>query len=173
MYKPEFKGPIQGWAINYIRINFWRIEATMTFEDARQEAYLVFMRCVKKCPSCEEPQQFMALFKRAFVNEMNDMASNDTKHRAQAVSQDADQPGSLENDGYLAILIREAPSEVKAVLNLFLSAPIELLDMALGSSKLKDGRRTVNRSKRICRMLGLDESIDVLQMVEDHFLDGR
>ena len=63
MHIPEFKGPIQGWAKNYARKNLWRIEQTHTWDDIDQEAYLTFMRCVKKCPVAETPSQFMALFK--------------------------------------------------------------------------------------------------------------
>lgn len=173
MYQPEYEGPVKGWAIKYALANFWRVEATLTMDDMNQEAYLTFQRCVKKCPVAKTPSQFMALFKTAWTNQVNDLATSDTRYRAQASDRNAEPMGSTENDGYLAILIKEAPAEVKAVLNLFLNAPTEILEMALGKWLLTDRRKIPGRSKRICRMLGLDEGLDVLQMVEDHFLDRR
>jgi hypothetical protein len=55
------------------------------------------------------------------------------------------------------------------VLNLFLSAPQELVEMALRSwSGNKDSRRKDGGSAHINRLLGLDPSRDVMQEVHDY-----
>jgi hypothetical protein len=54
-------------------------------------------------------------------------------------------------------------------LNLFLSAPTEIIELALAGWKGKDKRCKTNGSKKICHMLGLPQDLDVLQLVEDYF----
>ncbi|UNA00825.1 hypothetical protein ZHS_69 [Edwardsiella phage vB_EpM_ZHS] len=178
-YEPVFKGPIEGFVVNSLKTNFWRIEASCTMDDAMQEARCAFLRVAHKYPGVEAPQ-FMALFKMAWHNKLTDLANDDTKLRAmvpllarsEQESYDSDYAvelvGDLDNDGALGVAIRQAPREVQAVVNLFLQAPQEILDLALRGWSAK-GRRKTDGSKRICRLLGLDEGMDVMQLVEDHF----
>lgn len=174
-YEPIFKGPIEGFVVNSLKTNFWRIEASCTMDDALQEARCAFLRVAHKYPGVEAPQ-FMALFKMAWHNKLTDLANDDTKLRAMvpllARSEDSDYEvdtvGELDNEGALGVAIRQAPKEVQAVINLFLSAPQEILDLALRGWSAK-GRRKTDGSRRICRLLGLDENLDVLALVEDHF----
>jgi len=177
-YVPTFTGPIEGWTVNYSKLNFWRVNGSMEWSDVMQEAYLVFLRCVGKYPDLETPQQFMALYKMAWFNAFTDFAHADTRLRLMVsettLTQEGEEInyepiGDLNHDGSLATLIRQAPKEVLMVLNLFLSAPTEILDLALTGWKVRDARRTTGGSKRICQMLGLPPDLNVLQMVEDHF----
>lgn len=178
-YSPEFIGPIQGYVVNHMRKNFWRVERTQSREDVMQEASVVFLRCKQKYQDLETPQHFMALFKRAWSNHFTDMSNADTQSRVlvpQQVQRSddgsetiADIVGDLDNDGALAIRLRQAPPEVILVLNLFLSAPQEILDLALGSWKGRDQRCKTGGSKRICKMLGLPPELDVIKVVEEYF----
>ena len=180
-FKPEFKGPIEGYVVNGMRANFFRIERTHTREEYMQEAYLVFLRVKSKYEGkVEEPKHFMSLFKRAWANELNDLANKATQERmfvAMPTTYDEDgqrgneiEPvGDLDNDGALATLIRQAPKEVAQVLNLFLVAPQEVLDLALQSWREKDRRCSNGRSAQICRLLGMDPRVDVMGRVEEYF----
>lgn len=176
MYQPVFKGPIEGWVVNYTKAQFWRLQATMEWDDVMQEAYLVFLRCSNKYPALLEAKHFMALFKQAWIRHVTDLAYVDSRHRvAQAPTEMAEdgyvqeRVGDLDNDGQLAILMRQAPSEVRMVINLFLNAPQEMLDSLLSGWTGRDRRCRNGGSLRINKALGLDPKTDVLGLVEDYF----
>lgn len=177
MYHPTFPGPIEGWMINYNSKNFWRVARSMEWDDLSQEGYLVFMRCASRYPIIDTPQHFMSLFKRAWINQFNDLANADTQLRAEVSDhmelEDGEivrEPiGDLDHNGDLVLMIAEAPREVVMVLNLFLNAPAELLEAALASWNGEDRRRKDGGSGRICRLLGLPEDLDVLAIVRNYF----
>lgn len=176
-YVPEFKGPVEGWVVNHLKTNYWRVARTMAREDVLQEAYVVFLRCRRKYPVIDTAQHFMALYKTAWTRQFTDFANEDTASRCVTEMPrvrvddelvEIDPVGDVESDGYLAVLLREAPREVSMVLNLFLSAPQEILDVALASWNGKDRRCKAGGSKRINQMLGLPTDLDVLKMTEDY-----
>jgi len=183
MYKPEFHGPVEGWVVNQLTrgsLAYWRVERTMDREEVMQEAYACFLRCCKSFPKSsayDTPQAFMALFKRAWSNRFSDLSTYDTEDRGM-VSTDAggakieELVGSLENDGFLSIMIQEAPREVKMVLSVFLNAPKELLDMAFSAWRA-GGRQSAGGSAHLNKMLGLDPTCDPVKLVEDYFTPDR
>lgn len=177
-YSPEFKGPIQGYVVNYVKRHFWRVEATQEHRDLMQDAYVVFMRVKAKYPALDTPQHFMALFKVAWHNHFTDLANADTQSRLMsAVSLHADESdemafdviGDHDNDGALAVMLAQAPAEITSVINLFLSAPQELLELALGSWSGQDRRKRAGGSERINKLLGIPKHVDTLQAVHDYF----
>ncbi len=175
LHTPEFKGPIEGYVVNFLKKNFWRIANTHEYEEALQEAHVVFLRCASRYTMIEEPQHFMALFKTAWTNQFNDLSNRATDVRATQVQRGAededadaglDVVGELENAGQLAVMIKQAPKEVLMVLNLFLNAPSELLELAAATWRAQ-GRYRADGDKAVCRMLGLpEESRPVTKTVE-------
>lgn len=178
-FTPEFKGPIEGYVVNFMNKNYFKVARTLERSDVMQEAYVVFMRVASTYPEVEAPQHFMALFKTSWYNHFTNLANADTASRimVQPVSYTTDEggeiatdyAGDLDNDGYLSVMVSQAPSEVTQVLNLFLSAPQELLDLALGAWKGRDRRCRTGGSKRICQMLGITPERDVLKIIEEYF----
>lgn len=182
-YSPEWSGPIEGWTVNFVAKNLWKVARTQQRDDVMQEAYEVFMRVCRRYPEVEDAPHFMALYKTSWVRHFTDLANADTADRVttgmtvqrrgageEDEGDERDFVGATDNDGALSVLIRQAPAEVKAVINLFLSAPQEILDMALaGWSDRRDARYATGGSRRLCRLLGLDDSLDVMAMVEQHF----
>lgn len=178
-FSPNFEGPIEGWVVNGMKANYFRVENTHTREEYLQEAYLVFLRVKNKYEgSVTEAKHFMSLFQRAWINELNDLATKATHARMLVAmpllrSDDGDEAewepmGETDNEGFLAVVVKQAPREVAAVLNLFANAPQELLELALQSWRGKDRRYSHGGSERICRLLGLDPKLDVMQRVEDY-----
>ena len=120
-YNPVWKGPIEGYAVNYINANMWKLQATMELPDAVQEAWLVFEKCATRYPDVDTPQHFMALFKTALRNRVLDMAADDSRDRARFTpiaarrTDDGDEVtvqepvGDTENAGVLLTLLRQAP----------------------------------------------------------------
>lgn len=179
LYSPEFKGAIEGWIVNHTTKNHWRVRRSHDRADLMQEAYIVFMRVQAKYPGLGQPQHFMALFKTAWTRRFTDLANLDTQSRFQVEhpmrrfddgeSAELEAIGDRDNDGMLSVMLRQAPDEVKMVLNLFLSAPQELLDLALGSWNGVDRRCKAGGSRKICQILGLPLDLDVMQLTEDYF----
>lgn len=180
-YKPTFKGPVEGWVMNQLKADYWRVETTLSWLEALQEAHIVFLRCCKKFPSeaaRDTPQAFMALFKMAWRNQFNDLSNYDSKHRVcvhmptrEESEEEIEQPGDLDNDGMLAIMIEQAPTEVRTVLAVMLNAPTELLEMA-DTAWRRGGRNKAGSSKHLAALLGLDPGVDAVRLVEDYF-NGR
>ena len=80
-------------------------------------------------------------------------------------------PSSIENEGYLRTLVRQAPREVALVLALFLNAPQELLELALTSFRRvgRAGERTAD-NRRVAALLGLPEDSKPLDSVERYLI---
>lgn len=178
MYTPEFKGPVEGYVMNWIAREHWKIKPTHDREDAVQEAWMVFIRCASKYPIIDTPQHFMALFKTAWSHHVVDLAAKATKARM-IVSETHLDPedgsewsresiGETDNAGALALMVQQAPREVMLVLNLFLNAPSELLELATRAWSAQ-GHRNPNGNMMINKMLGLPPEADTLGKVNDYF----
>lgn len=173
MYKPQYNGSIQGWAVRYSAANAWKVSAIMELDDLLQESYMIFLKCKERYPALEEAKHFMALYKRAFINHVTDLGESATRSKGET---DGDiqyiydtQQGETDNDGRLATLLRQAPREVQMVLNLMLNAPQELVDLTVAGWHTIDRRCANGGSGRINAALGLDPKLNVMQMVHDYF----
>lgn len=174
---PKWPGSIEGFVTNYLKANFWRVESTMSYDDALQEAYVVFLRCERKY-SVEEPKHFMALFKTSLVRVFADLSKLDSELRnIQSLQQeDSDgEPlvfeavGDLDNNGSVIAAIEQAPSEVKEVLQLLLNAPIELLELARNCWK-SNGRNVEGGNNFINESLGRAKGTDSIGAVYQYFM---
>lgn len=176
MFEPKFEGEIEGYVANFLHVNHWRVASTVLWQDCEQEAYVVFLRCKRKY-KVDNPAHFMSLFKTAWFNCFTDLSNENTAHREMfdwiedAVAMPLECAGETENDGYLATLIRQAPRDVTLVLNLFLNAPQEMLDIALSGWVNGDKRSKSKGSKKINRLLGLSPDQDTMGKVAEYFGD--
>lgn len=174
-YSPTWTGGFEGYAANFIRKNHWKIERTHDRDDCWQEVHFVFYDCVRRYgKSCENAAHFMALFKRSLATHFIDLAAVSTRVCSE-VTTSADEDGEILdytatvvgevcNAGEAMTLLRQAPSEVRTVLSLFLNAPAELLQLALDSARGTSHRAIVNRC------LGLPEGFDSIGVVTDYFV---
>lgn len=177
-----YHGPVEGYIVNYVKANGWKVAATMEHADLRQEAFIVYERVCRSYPKVREPAHMMALFKTAWHRRFLDLANSDTDQRAhegpltfdRKCDDDGDeytveQTGEYDCGGYLAVMLKEAPREVQAVLALFLNAPQELFDVALASWNGPDRRKRANGCARINAMLALPADSDCMAAVQDYF----
>lgn len=184
MYSPEYTGPIEGYVKNHLRKNFWRVQRTMEYEDCLQESKLLFCELKAKYPVVDTPQWFMSLFKTSWFHHFSDLANSDTKIRTVRLSSDftVDEDsdgfdfiassivGDSDNVGIMEVMVRQAPSEVRMVISLFLNAPSELLDLvATACRKRGKGSPRSKENKMLCQMLGISPSTDLLGTVHDYF----
>lgn len=176
-----FHGSIEGYVVNQLKKDFWRVQRIMEWEDVMQEAYVCYMRTCGNYPDVVDAPHFMALFKRLWFTTFTNLTITATKSahvvaHHQLITDDEDVPaadmaGSLDNDGRLAIMLQQAPAEVLSVINLMLNAPVEFLDMA-ASTWRKSGRNKAEGSKAINRLLGFPEDYDSVGAVHRYFTDN-
>jgi hypothetical protein len=176
VFMPEFKGPVEGWVVNHLTTNYWRVQATMSRVEVLQEANLIFLRTAQHYDGqITEAKHFMSLFQRSWLNHFTDLAKADSANR-QGISMTTsdgtqyDAMGETENMGYLKTLLRQAPREVSVVLNLLLNAPQELLDAATENWR-RSGRHHAGGNKQVSMWLGLPEGSRPLDVVEEYFKD--
>lgn len=124
-YLPKWEGSIAGWAIKFIKNNYWRVASQYEMEDLIQDAYLKFLICDDRYGHLNNPRLFMALFKKSLINHFNTLSSKVSEDRQFqfALSKDADPDEVLEyfsidlnNHGYFNLLIEDAPNEIKSLL---------------------------------------------------------
>jgi len=177
-YKPSFEGPIQGYATNTITKQLWRFQPGYDRDDLLQEAWLVFARCASRYPLLDTPQHFMALYKSALKRHLDALSTKVSRARPLLCPEPEDQEtgetitreaiGETENAGYLRVLLRQAPREVLMVLNLFLVAPAELLELASAAWNKNGNPDDIDAF--INRCLGLPKGSRPAQQVKE-FLD--
>lgn len=179
---PSFVGPIEGYVVNYLRANFWRVKNSMEYEDMLQEAHVVYLRLAQKYHDIDTPQHFMALFKTAWSNHFVDISRKDTNSRLMMYeNQFADNDdvlsnflssvvGDQSNTGHLVVMIKQAPAEVRQVLSLFINAPTEILELASKSWK-SSGRNQDFGNNMLCTMLGVEQGTDIIGTVRKYFTE--
>lgn len=159
-WRPEWSGPIEGWAKKFIYENGWRCDHLHEPDDLLQDAYLTFLRIEAKYPRVIEAPHFMALFKTAMQNEMWDRARYKMHKAALTTELDLDAAeygayriGDLTNNGYLNALLAEAPEELKLALATF--DDDELLEiMRSEPARSSKPKQRENLNMKLSRVIG-------------------
>ena len=179
-YRPQFKGAIEGYLVNFLRRNYWKVEASMTCEDVMQEAFIVFLRVSRKYEDVTEAKHFMSLFKTAWSNQFTNLAVADSELRefpclSQVGAEDQEEQegvyeaaGELDCGGAVLIALEQAPSEVKEVIRLLVSAPVELLEM-IHAAWRGSGKHVGTGNNLINRALGRPHGTDSINAVRNYF----
>ena len=188
-YTPVWKD-FEGYCVYFLKSNYWRVQSHMEYEDCVQEAHLLFLKLKKHYGNLDTKKHFMGLFGTAMTNRFNDLANKVSKLRCEVGDETAYEEaqhsersdwcganalvdanelvGDFNNDGMLAIMIEQAPSEIKLVLSLFMKAPVEVLDMFSDSWKQR-GKKNDFGNAHLCEVLGLPEKTDIVGKVRQYF----
>lgn len=179
MSKLNFSGAIEGYVVNTLAKEYWKVQRSMEWEDVMQEAKLVFWQVTTHYPDVED-KHLMALFKTSWQRRFTDLATKDTNSRhvltESSLTSDDDSPcridsvGDSDTNGMLELMVQQAPNEVRMVLNLLLKAPTELLEMASEAWR-SSGKRKAEGNNMINRCLGFPKGTDSLGNVHRYFLD--
>lgn len=181
-YIPRFEGAIEGYVVNFLRTNYWRVQGSMEFQDCMQEAHWLFLKLADRYGVLDTPQHFMGLFKRSWHNHFTNLSITDTKLRAEVSdSQLVDEAGEstyvrlveqlvgdTDCSGQLLILLQQAPADVRTVLSFFALAPQELVDAAFESWH-KSRRKKAGGNNMLCQLLGFSPGTDILGKVTTYF----
>jgi hypothetical protein len=191
---PTWDGSITGWTQKHISMNGWRTSRTHDQNDLIQEAFFIFDKCIKRYVTHYEdfnnkpagsPAHFMSLYMNAWNNRFTDLVRYEKKiQRSTTFSDTIYENDESEDDEHhvinlipacaedssLTLKIREASSEIKTVLSLFMDAPSELVDLAMSSWK-KNGKLKPAENSHLCELLGFDKSTtNIVKIFEDHFI---
>lgn len=161
-FVPCFKGPIEGYVVNFLKRNYWKVAAHHEFEDLLQEAYFKFLVVKEKYPEVIDPPHFMALFKTSWKNHFTVLAAKQAGDlsiiesdllgvRTLQQIQEKHGKAAAYNGGPLAVLISTAPIAVKALLNAH-NDPTKI-------SLLREKFRKVRHSNKKARRETTDEKL--------------
>lgn len=173
VWQPRWEPEIKGWAAKTIKKNIWRYDHLHSFEDLMQDAYVCFLVCCERYPRVVEAPHFMALFKTTLRNFLCDRSIYNIRKKAITVDLEGDALefadmliGDLDNGGYLAVLLHEAPPEIKAALEVFMNEEYlhELQKPIRTEPKGLCYRETLN--DRLCRLTGIDRSHDLVSGIQ-------
>lgn len=168
--RPKWTGVFENYAKQWVRKNYWRVRNVYdTREDALAGCALVFARVLAHyADTVDNDAWMMALYKQSLYHEWNTLATRDRQLREHAFA-DVDMTsdafavayGKVEQHlGDVLLLLQQAPTHIRAVLDVLASAPAYILS----------GKATsVNR--RLCDMAGIREC-DALRAVEQFLTEG-
>jgi hypothetical protein len=177
-FTPTWEGSVEGWVVNYINAQLWRVRPHMDFDDMYQEAFLCFALCAEHYPLVVDPPHFMSLFKRAFVNRVTGMSNRRTKDRAFSYDENSELGGPPTSSGdllarqqkmcpemmgaELEMLIADAPTPIQDLVATVMEAPDELLTFLRdGTSGLRETMQArLARLGHLCNWAGYATSPD-------------
>ena len=181
IYYPQYDGPVQGYVMNFLRSNYWRVAATMEFEDCTQEAYSVFLVVASKYGPTDTPQHFMSLFKISWINHFNDLSTKDSKIRKMLTAgyetaEDGQRfdslldnmIGEVDTSGHLYQMIMKAPDDIRVVLAFIVNGPDYLVEIVCDAWS-GSTRKRKKGNELLCRLLGFSKATDVFGALVKYF----
>lgn len=170
-WSPKWDIKHQKWSKSFLLANKWRCDPVYTIDDLMQEAYLTFKYMEISYPRIVDENQFMAYYKRAIINKMNDRSCRysrrkDTVEAPAAVDiyeVFAGRIGEVTNSGYLAVLLDEMPEDLKIVLAMLAKGD---LDSGSKRKKLEYRPSLSERASEYLRGLGFNRDDPVGDLKE-------
>lgn len=171
-FRPQFKGPIEGYLVNTINRNYWRVEKVMSREDLYQDGVMIFCLVrTRYARIVDNPAWFMSLYKRALNNHIHDVARVQRKLSEQdALPDQIESTTDSIEAAEVAGLFEQAPPEVAEIVRLFLYAPVEVWQV-LSKAWNARGNRAKKGKETIARALGKSDDFDARKVVHK-YLDG-
>lgn len=163
-WQPCWEGPTKAWALGFISRNTWRCDRIHDVDDLLQDAYLTYLKVAARYPRVRGQAHFMTLFRRAVHNEMHDRARYMKRKRElnEDTSVDAcelpGRIGEVSNDGYIAVLLEQAPENLRAALICIAQNPPSLYQ----ATEYRE-----NLNMRLRRVLGYDHKADICGAIRE------
>ncbi len=151
-FTPEWEGVVEGWTVNYLHQNLWRVPRYMEFEDLKSDAYVRFLDCRDRYPNVIDAPHFMSLYKVSVVNHITDLSNKATKMKSEVVT------SALESDGNQAssflpgyAIDDDAQNQFLVTESLQEDADMQAVIEGFTNGKRPRYRRDKNTRKRECR----------------------
>lgn len=163
-FRPSWKGPIERWAISYIRKNFWRLENYYEFGDIYNDAYLKFEKCRLKYPEVTEAPHFMRLFQRSLINHIHSLSTNRSTYitASSLEKEDSEKPNSVldilsENSlGEFNVKMSKAPQELQSLIQMIHNNDEAFKKLKKMQKELKNIKNEVELNYKLCRIINAD-----------------
>lgn len=124
--------PFRSWAQAFVWKNQWRILHYIggDFEDAMAECELFWVQCCKfpNHVNITAPAQMMCRYKLWVTGQFHDYSTKDTRTR-NTMETIARYDLNIKSEAELTVKLDEASSDLKCVLDVFMNAPQEILDV--------------------------------------------
>lgn len=192
-FEPSFD-LVEKYVRSFLRTNMWRVKHIMDEDDAMQEARLTYFRLITRFEKrgiwFDGPGHFFSLFRTMWTRWFHTLSNRDTKWQVEVntttlgiqiagasggggmeeeFSMDSF-IGSTENEGYTAVLMDEAPEEVRRVMALLMKAPQGVLDGAVAAWQAKGRREAAAGNVFLCELLGYDpKKVDLVARTKRYF----
>lgn len=155
---PEWNkdSPFYKWASNFTWRNQWRVEHVFGCdkEDMMAEIALMWVQCCKRYgDSVNSNAQMMYLFQLWVTGQFHDYATKDTKNR-NTMEKIALRDISIKSEAELAVKLDEASSDLKRVLDIFINAPQEILEVLKEDTK---GWTAKQFLQKVCGYVGVSQ----------------
>lgn len=151
---PEPDRGVVGYIHRYAKKNHWRVAKWWSYDDLVQECLLCYCQARNRYPEVVDPPHFMDLFKRCLISHIGDFLRIQGRHAKHGFSETpmsvmvkVGEDGEFEpveigepEMATLFTLIKEAPAEIKTVL--------EALVSDIGLDKLCEPYRVGNHGVR-------------------------
>ena len=167
----------------------WRLKREHTEDDVLQEAAAVFLDIRQRYADVlDGPKHLMGLYKTALMRRLHDMAVSSSKLSERYVLE-ADLPRLADEDGvemapidylceregatdqpnaHIRVALREAPLEVRQVVNLLSTIPSDMAILMTAARKAR--RMRAFNNKHLCELLGYDpKTTDLIGTCRQYF----
>ena len=157
----------------------WRIEPLgYTEEDFMQEAFFIYKKCIDRYGTVlDEKGKLSPLFRVSINNFITDLSNESSKKNSfidngrEVSDLFGEELLDETNEGYLNLLIKEAPKEIKEVLNLVFNTPAELVDEVRTFLEKKHSKG-FKSNKFLCSLLGYNRTkTNLVEKLENYFTE--
>jgi hypothetical protein len=135
-WRPLWHGPCEAWAKKFVGKNLWRIGRQFDYDDAVQQCAVTFLKCCRFYKGkVDNDAHFMALFKRAVINDFHTFARHNRQikqTRAAIVELYNAHSTNIElPDAPLSVAVNQASAELREVFRVIANGPSELVALML------------------------------------------
>jgi hypothetical protein len=165
------------WTIKTARYNFWRVQQWYELDDLIQDGFMQWYRIAQKYSHVKDRPHLMRIYQLTFWCWITDLANKRTRQPQEVLSCNLAREGETEIawDALVPyqpeiqtfwLMVEQAPSTIRKVIDL-LSTEHGRRRLAAPYRVRKSGRETLN--ERLCRLVGVNSSIDLVGEVRRYF----
>ncbi len=155
---PRYKGHIEAYVVTESVKNYWRVADYMDYEDLISEGRLLFYELVRKRRQGCTASEFMAYFKTCWRNRIHYWSSIATRARQCDELLDSAKywEGVEYNAGEFLVLVSQAPSRVRKVMNVITSLNVPRQQHLILRLRRDGFRYNLGLNRFLCELIGED-----------------